>query len=117
MERHRADLEREPTSVRKIAIVSSGLVPSVETNSEISESRVEPVKPKISDIPYSISADDEHADEVVLHAGFVGDAVVLAPGGEDERRDRDQLERHEDRDEVTGRDHDRQPSVDASSRK
>ena len=44
-------LNANPTRVRKIAIVSSGFVPSVETNSEISESFVEPAKPKISDIP------------------------------------------------------------------
>src|SRR5262245_53166670 len=51
-------LNANPTRVRKIATASSGFVPSAVMNSEMFESSVEPLYPKISDMPYSISADD-----------------------------------------------------------
>src|SRR5690242_4228326 len=51
-------LNAKPTSERKIATVRSGSLPAFETDAEISESFVVPVAPKISDMPYSISAED-----------------------------------------------------------
>ena len=103
VERHRADLEREADQGEedrgreqrgRVACWRSAMmsVSSVESGHAVHERHA-----------VEHHGGRQHADEEVLQRRLVRLRVVLAPAREDERRDRDRLERHEDRDEVARR--------------
>ncbi len=105
VERHRAHLEREPAEGEKhrdreqrrgfvVADVTGDLAQQSGTGLAVHQR-------------HAVEHDRgrQHADQEVLDRGLVRPLVVLAPASEHERRDRDRLQRDEDRHEVARRRH------------
>ena len=105
MEGHRADLEREPHKGEEDRHREQRRqVGARSVRADLAQQR-RAGQPEDERHAVQHHGRRQHAEEVVLDRGLVRLRVVLPPARQHVRRHGDQLERHEDRDEIPGRCH------------